>query len=96
MKKASISTTKNRLSALIEQVRQGETILITDHDRPVARLVPVAAESGQHGADELALLERKGIIRRGRGRAPRLTPPPVPAQRASALAALLEERETGR
>lgn len=96
MKTASISVTKNQLSALIEQVRQGETILITDHDRPVARLAPIATENGQPGTDELVLLERKGILRRGHGRICRLMPPVVPTQRASALQALLEEREWAR
>ena len=47
MKTASISQTKNQLSALIDQVRQGETIVITDHDRPVAKLVPAQAENGE-------------------------------------------------
>lgn len=96
MKMASISVTKNQLSALIEQVRQGETILITDHDRPVARLTPVAAENGQPGSDELVLRERKGILRRGHGEACHLAPPPTPAKHASAVQALLEERESGR
>ena len=96
MKTASISVTKNQLSALIEQVRQGETILITDHDRPVARLTPMGAEAGQSGSDELVLLERKGILRRGHGKACRLAPPPAPAKHASAVQALVEERESAR
>ena len=75
MKTASISATKNQLSALIEQVRHGETIPITDHDRPVARLIPAATENGQSSPDELALLERKGILRRGHGKACCLAPP---------------------
>lgn len=41
MKTASISQIKNQLSALIEQVRQGEMIVITDRDRPLAKLVAV-------------------------------------------------------
>ena len=36
MKTATISETKNRLSALLDRVRHGETILITDRERPVA------------------------------------------------------------
>ncbi|MDI6748797.1 MAG: type II toxin-antitoxin system Phd/YefM family antitoxin [Pseudomonadota bacterium] len=96
MKTASISATKNQLSALIERVRQGETIFITDHGRPVARLIPAGVENGQPGADELALLERKGLLRRGHGKACRLAPPPAPAKRASAVQALLEERESAR
>ena len=31
---------KNKLSALLDRVEQGEEILITRHGRPVARLVP--------------------------------------------------------
>lgn len=96
MKTSSISTTKNQLSALIEQVRQGETILITDHDRPVAKLVPAGGENGLNASGELALLERKGIIRRGHGEPCSLMRPPRPAADASSLAALLDERENGR
>ena len=96
MKTASISATKNQLSALIERVRHGETILITDHDRPVARLIPVAADNEQSSSGELTQLERKGILRRGHGAACHLAAPPVPAKHASALQALLEERESAR
>lgn len=96
MKTASISITKNQLSALIERVRHGETILITDDDRPVAKLMPVTAEDGTEPSGELALLERRGVIRRGLARGSRLSPPPEPRGGASAVAALLEERETGR
>ena len=96
MKTASISQTKNQLSALIDQVRQGETIVITDHDRPVAKLVPAQTENGEEAAGALAQLERKGIIRRGNGEAHRLAPRIKPRDGASALAALIKDREQGR
>lgn len=96
MKTASISATKNQLSALIERVRQGETILITDHDRPVAKLAPIGTESGSETAGRLSALERQGIIRRGHGKKCRLALPPKPATGTSAVAALLEERKTAR
>lgn len=41
MKTANIATAKNQFSRLIERVKQGETILILDRDRPVARLQPL-------------------------------------------------------
>ena len=41
MKKASITETKNSLSALLDLVKQGESVLIMDRNRPVARLEPV-------------------------------------------------------
>ncbi len=96
MKTASISQAKNQRRALIDQVRQGESIVITDHDRPVAKLVPAQAEKGEEAAGALAQLERKGIIRRGNGTTHRLTPPLKARGGASALAALIEDRELGR
>ena len=100
MKIASITETKNRLSALLDRVRHGETILIMDRDRPVARLEPVAsADERVDPRGRLAHLERLGIIRRGSGKACRRitdSRPPKVAKGASVLEALLEEREHGR
>ena len=44
MKTASISVAKNQLCALIEQLRLGKTILLTEHARPLARIIPDAAD----------------------------------------------------
>ena len=68
MKTATVSQTKNSLSALLARVRHGETIVITDRSRPVARLEPIAAsESVGHDEARLLRLERAGVLRRGRG-----------------------------
>ena len=40
MKRAGIREARQNISELIEAVRKGREILITDHGRPVARLVP--------------------------------------------------------
>ena len=40
MKKAGIREARQNLSALIEEVKKGREIVITDRGRPVARLVP--------------------------------------------------------
>ncbi len=100
MKIATISQTKNQLSALLDQVRQGETILIMDRNRPVARLEPV--ETGGHRDPEgrLARLERAGIIKRGTASAgvPAVLRkgPPRPKKGGDILKALLSERNEGR
>ena len=60
MRRTSISETKNQLSALIDRVRNGERILITDRNRPVAQLVPVAEGSAAPSDVRLGLLERAG------------------------------------
>ena len=41
MKSAGIREVRQNLSALLEDVRKGREILVTDRGRPVARLVPV-------------------------------------------------------
>src|SRR5438105_11926942 len=100
MKRATISQTKNSLSALLDQVRHGETIVITDRSRPIARLEPMG-KGGATGPDDgrLARLERAGVIRR----APRerldeiLRLPPIAAARGGDIvAAVIEDRRGGR
>jgi prevent-host-death family protein len=97
MKTATITQLKNGISALIDRVRAGESILILDRGVPVARLEPVPPAPDDA---RLARLERAGIIRRGTGE-------PVPLERlakplrrgqkpAGVLDALLEERREGR
>jgi antitoxin (DNA-binding transcriptional repressor) of toxin-antitoxin stability system len=41
---------KTHLSQLLERVAKGEEITITNHDRPVARLVPADRPSREHVA----------------------------------------------
>ncbi len=38
MEKATISQLRKHLRAYVEKVRAGESVLILDHNRPVARL----------------------------------------------------------
>lgn len=96
MKTASITEAKNGLSALIDRVRAGESVLITDRGVPVARIEPVVA--GDDPSGRLERLERAGVIRRGT--APVAldmirTPAPTLPGGVSAVEALLEERRTG-
>ena len=97
MRKASISEAKNKLSALLDRVRAGETILILDRGTPVATLAPA------HDVPDdarLARLERAGIIRRRSGQpvpVDALAPPEAPAGGYAGLVeAILEERREGR
>jgi prevent-host-death family protein len=54
MKTASISQAKNRLSAYVDMVRRGESIVITDRGTPVARLTPLEPGSREHADAQLA------------------------------------------
>ena len=97
MNTATITEAKNRLSALIDRVRSGESILILDRGVPVARLEPVASFPDPTG--RLRRLERAGLIRVGDA-APPLellhTPAPTMSPGASSVEALLQERRSGR
>jgi len=42
--KAKISELKARLSAYLDAVRRGETVIVLDRKTPVARLVPIERE----------------------------------------------------
>ena len=76
MKTATITEAKNKLSALIDRVKGGQTILILDRGVPVARLEPVAAYADPTG--RLSRLERAGVIKIG------AAPPPLELLRTSA------------
>lgn len=98
MKTTSISNAKNQLSALIDLVRKGETVIITDRDQPVAQLAPLSTEQRDDGS-RLAELERSGLVRRGRGAGSRnflKKLPPMPVTHADVLGALLADRDEGR
>ena len=97
MRYESISIVKNNLSAIIREVQQGETIVITDRGRPVARL---EAMSEMDQTDErLRALVDDGLVSMPR-RAPDATvlelPMPSVVAGPSAVDYLLEEREGGR
>jgi antitoxin (DNA-binding transcriptional repressor) of toxin-antitoxin stability system len=87
------------LSALLDRVRHGKTIVIVDRGRPVARLEPALDTARRDPAGRLARLERAGLVKRATRRSPdRLLrrQPPRPKAGASLLEALLDERREGR
>ncbi len=49
---------KNRLSAHLSRVKEGEEIVVTEHGRPIARLSPVGAD-----VDRVTALVDAGIVR---------------------------------
>lgn len=98
MRTVSISEAKNKLSALLDRVRGGETILILDRGSPVAKLAP--ADDIPDDA-RVARLVRAGIVRPPKRRGPvpsglLAQPPPGPVKGAGAVDALIEERREGR
>ena len=65
MLSVKISELKNRLSHYLGRVRRGETVLVQDRDRVIARIEP-AGDRDRTSTDSewLAALERAGVVRR--------------------------------
>ena len=59
------SEAKSRLLQLLDDVEKGETVVITRHGRPIARLEP---EAGRRAADIDAAIEDLRILGRRNGR----------------------------
>lgn len=55
MKSASIRAVQHGLAAIIAEVEQGEEIIITRRDRPVARLLPISPTAATSSGTPAAL-----------------------------------------
>ena len=98
MKRASISEAKNRLSALLDRVRQGHTIVIEDRGVPVATLEPMAGRV-LNPEGRIARLERQGVLRRPVVAASKTmlsTRPPRPRKGRKASDIVIDERREAR
>jgi antitoxin (DNA-binding transcriptional repressor) of toxin-antitoxin stability system len=98
MKRTSVTAAKNGLSALLDRVRHGESILIEDRGIPIALLNPVTSTGGGADRDLLTRLERHGIVRPAASlsKAKRLAlPPPRPRKAVSLSARVVAERGEG-
>ena len=91
-----MSEAKNGLSALLDRVKAGESVLITERGVPVARLEPVTEAEQPPGRTER--LVRAGLMRVGTGDPPvdliRTPGPGLPAG-VDAVAQMLEDRRSG-
>ena len=97
MKTATITEVKNGLSAVIDRVRAGETVVVTDRGIPVARIEPMT--SGTDAAPRRSRLERAGLLRVARHPLPAEVlagPRATVATGVSAVAAVLDERRESR
>lgn len=97
MRRVPISVLKARMSEFIGRVKNGAELWVTEHRKPVARITPFAGAAGGGNA-AMAGLVRAGIIRPGKGRMPanRLRRSPLKLKGGGLLAALLDERNSGR
>lgn len=91
---ASVSKLKTHLSDYLKKVKKGSELLITEHNKPVAKIVPFDPP-----AAHVAELVQSGLARppQSQGGFKKLgLPPALPKHQVSLLATLLAEREEGR
>ncbi len=95
MRTTGIADLKASLSETLARVKAGEEVLVTEHGRPIARIVPLSSAAPEAATDELV---RAGILRAPERRIDaefwQLSRPADPD--GLALRALLEERRDGR
>jgi antitoxin (DNA-binding transcriptional repressor) of toxin-antitoxin stability system len=99
MERVTIGKLRNQLSAYLRKVRAGETVLVLDRDTVVARLTPVSRHEAED--DRITRLIADGMITppkdpKGRDKTLALLAGGPPPTTASALRALLEERDENR
>jgi prevent-host-death family protein len=63
MKQVGVYDAKTHLPKLLDEVERGETVTITRHGRPVARLVPVSGANKRTVEEAIAAMRE---FRRGR------------------------------
>ncbi len=85
------------LKKKLDRVRRGETVLVQDRDRVIARIEP-AGERDRPGTDAewLAALESSGVVRRASRRLGTAWLRSRPTVKADVVQAVLDERVTGR
>jgi antitoxin (DNA-binding transcriptional repressor) of toxin-antitoxin stability system len=92
-----IAELKNRLSHYLRRVQRGDSVLVCDRDRVIARIerAGLQAPVREGDAEWLDRLERRGVVRRGTGRLTRQWLARKPRVSADVVGALLEERDEG-
>jgi antitoxin (DNA-binding transcriptional repressor) of toxin-antitoxin stability system len=95
MEQTNLSNLKNKLSAYMRKVRSGETVIVLDRGRPIARIERIGGPAAMDQC--VARLEAAGLVSRPSKPLPlKLLAATRPRSRDSVVAALIEERREGR
>jgi prevent-host-death family protein len=62
MRTAGVREARQNLSALLDEVKKGREVLITEHGRPVAKLVPPDRPRGKGRPDFAAIRRRMPVF----------------------------------
>ena len=100
MKAVPVSVLKNNLSAILKKVKQGNSVIVSEHGHLIAQILPTKKSKNIFKKDRLILLQKEGLISLPEQDAldPTFWSEPLvkTTDGSSVLAALLEEREESR
>ena len=93
MRSVNIAALKNQLGRYLNEVRQGEEVLVRDRKVPIAKIIPIR-EANEAGTEEL-ILAAGGKLRLGEGALPESfwSMPAPRVSRKRVLAAVQAERD---
>jgi len=91
MKTVGSRELKNRLGRYLGLVRKGETVIVTDRGKPVARILPPEPEQDKSISEILKQLEAEGHLRLGTRPFKRIKPIRVKGKPLSQI--ILEDRD---
>jgi len=77
---------RKHLSRYLEKVKAGEVIEITEHGKPVGRIIP----AGQNLEDRIQVMQKAGLLR-WNGRKPRPVKPVAALEGGRSIAQLIVE-----
>lgn len=76
MRTSNISYLRNHLSDVLAYVREGETVIVLDRNKPIARLAPYC--TGEAAMTErMKELQQLGLLAHGPSREAEPLPPPI-------------------
>jgi len=87
-----IRDAKIHLSRYLKLVQKGEEVIITDHGRPVGKIVPMASRDLDL-RERIDRLVEQGIIEPLSGERLLTIPPPIPVPKGVAQRMLQEDRD---
>lgn len=90
-KAVGVRELKTRLGTYLRQVREGETLIVTDRGEPIAELRPIASQASGEEAILEKLVALGALTRRNKGPLARLRP--VASTGPSVADAVAEDRE---
>jgi prevent-host-death family protein len=87
-----IREAKIHLSRYLKLVQKGTEVVITDHGRPVGKIVPMASRDLTL-EDRIERLVEQGLLEPLAGERLKTVPPPIPVPKGAAQKMLQEDRD---